>query len=174
MSTTTVHLNATEIPESRAEKAGPGVAHQLWLASLGMLALTGKGISRLFSTLVEQGKELEPSVDAGIHKMRTEVSSTVSGMGTKVKEVGEKVRASAGKAESAFDERVAAALQRLGVPTHDDLQAISRRLEEMASHLEGTTEPLEGQATAGEEQEGKEGRKPARGEATRRPRGRAQ
>ncbi len=174
MSTTTANLDAMGMPEERKEQTGPGVARQVWWAGLGILGLAGKGVSRLVGTLVEQGKELEPSVDASLHKVRTEVSSTVGGVGTKVREVGEKVRSTAGKGEGAFDERVAATLQRLGVATRDDIQAIHRRLDELASSLGETTESgsedMEAGAEEGTEAEQEEtGRRPPSPASERRP-----
>lgn len=37
--------------------------------------------------------------------------------------------------EQLFEERVARALKRMGVPTHDDIQGIAKRLEEINDHL---------------------------------------
>ena len=142
-----------------------GVARQVWLAGLGVMALTGGETSHLFHLLVEKGKECEPSVESSWKKVRGGVSDKVGAVGKetsrllemlaekgqelepsikggiqKVREVTSKMRSVAGSGELAFDEKVLAAMQRLGAPTREDIQNLTRRVEAIASKLGVETE----------------------------------
>lgn len=150
-----------------------GAGRQVCLAGLGILAISGHETSRLFHVLVEKGKEFEPSIKDSFKKVREGVSGKVGGVGKearhlfdelveKGKEVQpavkdsftklrEKVRWTAGKTEGAFDERILAAMQRLGVPTREDIQTLTRRVEAIASKL-GVAEE-EGKTATGEAEE---------------------
>ncbi|MDQ5887485.1 MAG: hypothetical protein EKK59_02630 [Neisseriaceae bacterium] len=93
-------------------------ANQIWLAGLGAFARAQEEGTKVFDTLVEAGKEIENT-------------------GKRVAE--EKVDAVAGKAsetwdklEQVFQERVAKSLNRLGVPSNDDIKALSERIETLS------------------------------------------
>lgn len=93
-------------------------ANQIWLAGLGAFARAQEEGTKVFDTLVEAGKEIENT-------------------GKRVAE--EKVDAVAGKAtetwdklEQVFQERVAKSLNRLGVPSNDDIKALSARIETLS------------------------------------------
>ncbi len=125
-------------------------AHEIWLAGLGAFAMaqeegvnlvrkggklvnqqTGKVIdesSKLFERLVNEGKKLE-------NKGRKAASSTVGGVKDDVEGRVDKTIKSArtnwDKLEKVFEERVARALSRLGVPTSDEIQQLSNRVKEL-------------------------------------------
>lgn len=168
MSTTTANLNAPEIPAREVADAATGAVKNVLLASVGVFVLAGKGVNRLYQTLVEQGKEVQPSIGTGLDKVRSEVSSTFGEMGAKVKEVGGKIRgASEGeKLEPDFENRVSSLLQRMGVATHQDLQSINARLDEIARSLNirhGESAGSESEASEGDEQrEERGGQRPRR------------
>lgn len=93
-------------------------ANQIWLAGLGAFARAQEEGTKVFDTLVEAGKEIEST-------------------GKRVAE--EKVDAVAGKAtetwdklEQVFQERVAKSLNRLGVPSNEDIKALSERIETLS------------------------------------------
>jgi polyhydroxyalkanoate synthesis regulator phasin len=167
----TGHIEEARFPKlEQATESLCGAGRQVWLAGLGVLAISGHETSHLFHLLVEKGREFEPSVKDSFKKVREDVSGTVGGVGKqtshlfhvlvekgkefeptvkdswkKVREgVSSRVRSAGGKTEGAFDERILAAMQRLGVPTREDIQTLTRRVEAIASKLgiaqeEGTT-----------------------------------
>jgi poly(hydroxyalkanoate) granule-associated protein len=103
--------------------------HRIWLAGLGALAAAEEEGSKLFSRLVDRGRDVEV-------KGKVEVDK-----------VNEKVRAEVDKAkvraESAFegwseklDEKLNAALHRLGVPTRDEIRNLTQRVEELNAKVE--------------------------------------
>jgi len=100
-------------------------AHKIWLAGLGALSTAGEEGSKLFKSLVEKGQEFEnrekPPVDA-------------------VKNTYEKTREAAGdllsRVEGSFNDKVAAALQKLGVPTREELAQLTNRVEALMAAIE--------------------------------------
>lgn len=129
-------------------------AHEIWLAGLGAFAIaqeegvnlvreggklvnkqTGKVISessKLFDRLVSEGRKLEG-------KGRKMAEDTVGGVRTDVEGRVGKARESArtnwDKLERVFEERVARALSRLGVPTSDEIQELSERVQELNARV---------------------------------------
>jgi len=100
-------------------------AHKIWLAGLGAMSLAGEEGSKLFKSLVEKGEDFEnrekPPVEA-------------------VKSTYEKTREAAGefisRVEDGFNDKVAAALQKLGVPTRDELADLTNRFEALVTAFE--------------------------------------
>ncbi len=97
-------------------------ASRIWLAGLGAVAKTQEEGEKLFQSLVEEGEKVE--------KHAREVA------GARVEEAKGKVIEFRGKANEQFDrleelfqERVAQVLHRLGVPTQEDIQELTKRVE---------------------------------------------
>lgn len=125
-------------------------AHEIWLAGLGAFALaqeegskivqkgsqtveaTGRKVlgesSKLFDRLVKEGSKLES-------KGRKLANETVGGVRGDVESRVGKVRETAqnnwDKLEKVFEQRVARALSRLGVPTSDEINELSKRVAEL-------------------------------------------
>jgi poly(hydroxyalkanoate) granule-associated protein len=99
--------------------------HRIWLAGLGALAAAEEEGSKLFSRLVDRGRDVEAKGKVEVDKLKTEA---------------EKVKA---KAESTFeswggkvDETLTSALHRLGVPTRDEIRTLTQRVEELNAKVE--------------------------------------
>ena len=91
----------------------------------------------VMDSLVKEGEKLRDQT-------RKLAEEKVGEMKERVEEVREMVEGAKTKAvdtldnlEQLFEERVARALKRLGVPTRDDLQSIAKRLEEMNTLIQG-------------------------------------
>ena len=104
-------------------------ARKVWLAGLGAISMVEEGASDLFDQLVTQGrkassrgrKELENAkarVEGEWRDARTRVGETLEGVGSKV------------------DQQVAEALHRLGIPTRAEIQALTRRVEQLTRHVD--------------------------------------
>lgn len=129
-------------------------AHEIWLAGLGAFALaqeeggnivrqgsklinekTGKVVSessRLFERLVAEGAKLEGRG----RKLATEaVGGVKSDVEGRVGKVRETARTNWDKLEKVFEDRVARALSRLGVPTSDEIQQLSARVQELNNRV---------------------------------------
>lgn len=134
-------------------------AHEIWLAGLGAFALaqeeggkifkqgqktideTSRKVigesTRLFDRLVNEGSKLE-------NKGRKSVTETVSGVRGDVESRVGKVRESAqtnwDKLEKVFEQRVARALSRLGVPTSEEINKLSGRVGELSRQVRELSE----------------------------------
>src|SRR5262245_5390418 len=93
-------------------------AHRIWLAGLGALAAAEEEGSKVFSRLVERGKDVESRSKQQVQDVKSKAESAWSGVGEKI------------------DEKVTAALHRLGVPTRDEISELSRKVEELNRKVE--------------------------------------
>jgi len=103
-------------------------ASQIWLAGLGAFARAQQEGGRLFETLVKEGEEVEALTRKTADDMFTEMKG-------KVEAVRGKATDKLDRLEQAFQDRVARALGRLGVPTNDDIQEIATRIEALSDSL---------------------------------------
>lgn len=108
-------------------------ARKIWLAGLGAYAKAGQEGVEYFKDLVkagegveEQGKKLVGEQVEAANSQIVSVKSSVKG----------KVDVQLDKIEKAFDNRVAAALNRLGIPSKQDVEGLSAKLDELSALLE--------------------------------------
>ena len=81
----------------------------------------------------KQGKKLvSEQADAANSQIETQLNSVKSS----ISEVKGKVEVQFDKIEKAFDNRVASALNRLGIPSKQDVEALSAKLDELNALLE--------------------------------------
>jgi len=99
-------------------------ANQIWLAGLGAFAKTQEEGGKVFESLVKQGEELEA-------RTMKAANAKVEEMRGRVEEVRDKATGRLDKLEQVFQDRVARALNRLGVPSNDDIQALIQHVESL-------------------------------------------
>ncbi len=97
-------------------------AHQIWLAGLGAFAKTQEEGGKFFDSLVKEGREIE-------NRSKQAANDTVQ-------DIKGKASGTLDRLEQVFEDRVSRALGRLGVPTNDDIQALSKRVEELTESVE--------------------------------------
>jgi poly(hydroxyalkanoate) granule-associated protein len=97
------------------------IARQVYLAGVGALARTQAESSQLFTSLVEEGLACE-------RRSRSVATEQVSGM---VDRVGENW----GQVEKIFENRVAQATARLGIPTRQDVESLTARVEALTRQV---------------------------------------
>ena len=100
-------------------------ANKVWLAGLGALATVGEEGGKLFEQLVKKGETFEPKVMSQVEKAKDRFDEA------KVK--AEKAWT---KIEGSIDDRVTAAIHRIGVPTRDEIKELSKRVAELTSKVE--------------------------------------
>ena len=116
-------------------------AQQIWLAGMGAFAKAQAGREKVFEALVREGVSLqrktqsaaEDKISEVTHKM-TDMAGGLSGRATQHWD----------KLESIFEERVAKALNRLGVPSAKDVQVLMTRIDALSAsvaRLSGTPAP---------------------------------
>ncbi len=108
---------------------------QIWLAGLGAFSRAEEEGGKLFDNLVKVGEELES-------KTRDIADTTVETVAEARDRVLEKASDTREKVEKAFDERLAGALGRLGIPTHRELDEMNRRLDTLTQVLQELTEQM--------------------------------
>jgi len=93
-------------------------AHRIWLAGLGALSAAQEEGSKVFDRLVERGKDVESKGKDQAGKAREKAENAWSTMGDKV------------------DEKLTAAMNRLGVPTRDEIRNLTQKIEELNAKVE--------------------------------------
>jgi len=100
-------------------------ARKIWLAGLGALATAEDQGTKVFQNLVEKGEEFEARSEKQFSKVKS-----------KVKTATDKAEAQWNKIEGAIDDKVSAAVQRLGIPSRDEVRTLTRRVEELTKKVE--------------------------------------
>lgn len=113
-----------------------------FLAGLGALSNAQKAGAKTFDSLVKQGEafrkkttkrteSLIDDVQAAIREMNEDAQSKATGLLDQVRD-----RSNLKKLNRAFDSRVAGAMDRLHVPSKNDVDAINRKLNKILKLLE--------------------------------------
>ena len=100
-------------------------AHKIWLAGLGALAKAEEEGTKVFQNLVEAGEKFE----ARGKKQFTLVKG-------KVQEARDAAEKEFGKLGDNLDDKVAMAVQKLGVPSRDEIQRLTKRVEELTAKVD--------------------------------------
>ena len=107
-------------------------AQQIWLAGMGAFSRAQAEGSKVFEALVKEGANLQKKTSSAAEDKITEVTSKMSNM------AGD-VQARAGqhwdKLEGIFEERTAKALNKLGVPSAKDVDALMARIDELSAKV---------------------------------------
>jgi poly(hydroxyalkanoate) granule-associated protein len=130
-------------PKRAAKAAGARVkdsANKVWLAGLGAFAMAEEEGGKLFKGLVAKGKEFEEVGREKLEEAREKVGSFAETAKERVEAATDDVRdrASAlfGKVEDRWDDRMASALQRFGVPSREEIARLTKRIEELTRLVE--------------------------------------
>ncbi len=111
-------------------------ARKVWLAGLGAYAKAGKAGqegAEYFKELVKAGEGVE---EQGKKLVTEQVEAANSQIDSVTSSVKGKVEVQLDKIEKAFDNRVASALNRLGIPSKQDVDALSAKLDSLSVLLE--------------------------------------
>lgn len=115
-------------------------ARKVWLAGLGAVSTVEEGTSKLFEQLVEQGREASTRGKKEADKVRARVEgeldkarNRVEGEYTKARS---RVQETLDEAGGRFDQQVANALHRMGIPTRSEIQTLTQRVEELTKQVE--------------------------------------
>jgi len=107
-------------------------AQQIWLAGMGAFAKAQAEGKQRFEALVQEGANLQKKTQAVAEERINEVTSKMTSM-------ADDAAARAGKQwdklESIFEERTARAMQKLGVPSAKDVEALKARIEELSAQV---------------------------------------
>jgi poly(hydroxyalkanoate) granule-associated protein len=111
-------------------------ARKIWLAGLGAYVKAGQEGAEYVKELIKTGEQTEKKakklIDEKIEAANTEIDEATG----EVIKVKGRVEAQLDKIESAFDRRVASALNRIGIPSKHDVETLSAKLDELTALLE--------------------------------------
>ncbi|MEQ1536085.1 MAG: phasin family protein [Burkholderiaceae bacterium] len=121
-------------------------AQQIWLAGLGAFSKAQAEGGKVFETLVKDGVGLQRKTQAAAEEKISEATSKMTtmanGITAKATGVATDITAKAtgqwDKLENIFEERVAKALSKMGMPTAKEVQALAKRVDELSAKLNKT------------------------------------
>ena len=106
---------------------------QIWLAGLGAYAKAGKEGVGYLKGLVTAGEGIEQKgkklVTVQVEAANSQIDSVKNTVSSNVSSVKSKVEVQFDKIEKVFDRRVAKALNRFGIPSRQDVDALSAKLD---------------------------------------------
>lgn len=120
-------------------------AQQIWLAGLGAFARAQREGGKVFDALVKDGAGLQKKTQQAAEETLAQAQARMSGFAS---EFGAKAAGQWGKLENLFEERVAKALDKIGVPSPAEFEALKARVAELEARL-GTAVPTGPRKAAG-------------------------
>jgi len=119
----------------------------VWLAGLGALSNAQKKGTETFDALVKQGEKFRKETSKKTESLIDDVQGALRDMGdeaqTKAEGLLDRVRdrSNLDKLQSVFDKRVADAMDRLNVPSKNDIDTINKKLNKILRSLESKDKP---------------------------------
>lgn len=117
-----------------------GYARKIYLAGLGAYAKAGIEGAEYFRELVSAGESLESKgralVDEQVEAANGRFDAVKKTVDANVSSLRGRVEVQLENIENAFDTRVAAALNRIGIPSRQDVEILSAKLDELSALLE--------------------------------------
>ena len=131
------------------QKSGPQLsgavkesAQQIWLAGLGAFSKAQEEGGKVFGNLVNEGLSIQRKTQAVAEEKISAATSKMSSMAT---DIQSKAGHQWDKLENIFEDRVAKALNQLGVPSAKDIAALNARIDALQK---GTKAPAAKKAAA--------------------------
>ncbi|MDA8445951.1 phasin family protein [Paracidovorax valerianellae] len=111
-------------------------AQQIWLAGLGAFAKAQQEGGKVFEALVKEGAAMQRKTQSTAQERLSEAAERMTSAAS---EFGTRAAGQWDKLETIFEDRVAKALARLGVPTAREVQALHERIDALTQALEAAT-----------------------------------
>jgi poly(hydroxyalkanoate) granule-associated protein len=108
-------------------------AQQIWLAGLGAFAKAQEEGGKVFETLVKEGLSIQRKTQVAAEEKISEATSKMANMAT---DISSKAAGQWDKLENIFEDRVAKALNKLGVPSSKDIDVLIARIEELNANVQ--------------------------------------
>jgi poly(hydroxyalkanoate) granule-associated protein len=107
-------------------------AQQIWLAGLGAFAKAQEEGGKVFEALVKEGVSIQRKTQAVAEDKLGEVTGRMASLAG---DVQSKAGKQWDKLESIFEDRVAKAMSKLGVPSSKDVEALIKRIDELSAQV---------------------------------------
>ena len=113
-------------------------AQQIWLAGLGAFAKAQQDGTKAFEKLVTDGISMQRKAHAATEEKLAEATQKVS---QAAHAMNERATGQWGKLENIFEDRVARALQSLGLPSAAEMKALQARVAALEAQLGKAAKP---------------------------------
>lgn len=111
-------------------------ARKIWLAGLGAYSWAEQEGSEYIKELIRTGEETEKKAKRVIDQKVEAANTELDAFNDDVAETVDAVESRLERIENAFDRRVASALNRIGIPSRHDVDALSAKLDGLTALLE--------------------------------------
>jgi len=112
-------------------------AHQIWLAGLGAMSRAQAGAPKAFEELMREGSKLQGgALDAAQKVVMQAFQGAQKSVNQRVDIVKEQASETWDNLEKIFQTRVQRAMHQLGMPTAEEISALSRRVHELAASVD--------------------------------------
>lgn len=125
--------SATKKPATPLAGSVKESAQQIWQAGLGALSKAQAEGSRVIETILKEGVSMQRKTQSAAEEKISEASSKMSSMAN---DISSKATGQWDKLESIFEDRVAKALNKLGVPSAKDINALIARIDELNKNVQ--------------------------------------
>jgi poly(hydroxyalkanoate) granule-associated protein len=125
-----------EAEETKAFSEVRLYARKIWLAGLGAYSKAGHEGGAYIKELIKTGEQVQKRADKVIDEKLEAANSEIDSIKGEVTGLKGRVELQLDKIESAFDRRVASALNRIGIPSKHDVETLSAKLDELTALLE--------------------------------------
>ncbi|HYL02675.1 MAG TPA: phasin family protein [Steroidobacteraceae bacterium] len=110
-----------------------GTVHQIWLAGLGAASKASQGAPRLLNELVTEGARIQAQKRGAAEKA---VKGLMAAVNSRAGQVRGQASDTLNSLEKIFQTRVHRALTQLGVPSADDVEALSKRIDMLNDNID--------------------------------------
>lgn len=108
-------------------------AQQIWQAGLGAFTKAQSEGTKAFEALVKEGISFQRKTQSAAEEKITEATQKMTSMAT---DISSKASGQWDKLESIFEDRVAKALNKLGVPSAKDISALIARIDDLNASVQ--------------------------------------
>ena len=126
-------MSADKASTSHLSGAVKESAQQIWLAGLGAFSKAQEGGGKVFESLMKEGLSIQRKTQAVAEEKLSEATSKMANMAG---DIQSKAGQQWDKLENIFEDRVAKALNKLGVPSAKDVDALVARIDELTKSVQ--------------------------------------
>jgi len=149
----------------------PYTPSQIWTAGVGALSRAQAGGTKLFDDLVREGSKLHSgALDAAQRAVMQAVQGAQQRVNRRVDDVRDQATETWDNLEKIFQTRVQRALHQLGMPTVEEITALTRKVDELTHAVDKLAESdgRAGRKTAARKKKAPARKRAAKSKATRR------
>ena len=126
-------LSADKMSGAHLSSSVKDSAQQIWQAGLGAFGKAQAEGTKAFEALVKEGMSIQRKTQSAAEEKISEATSKMTNMAT---DISAKASGQWDKLESIFEDRVAKALNKLGVPSAKDISALISRIDDLNSNVQ--------------------------------------